>query len=191
MLLAFVFEEYSHQTKSTVCDDDILAVAQGRPDALHILYEKTAKSVYAYTLSLLKNTHDAEDVCQETYLSICANAGSYEPQGKPMAWIITIAKRHALTLIRKEHGKTYIEEAEKTDPTAFSGVENTEQRLLLKATHDTLNNDERQIVMLKAVAGMKAREIGKVLEIPLNTVLSKYHRALKKMRLYIEKEDGR
>ena len=45
--------------------------------------------------------------------------------------------------------------------------------------------------MLKAVAGMKAREIGKVLEIPLNTVLSKYHRALKKMRLYIEKEDGR
>ena len=143
MLLAFVFEEYSHQTKSTVCDDDILAVAQGRPDALHILYEKTAKSVYA------------------------------------------------LTLIRKEHGKTYIEEAEKTDPTAFSGVENTEQRLLLKATLDTLNNDERQIVMLKAVAGMKAREIGKVLEIPLNTVLSKYHRALKKMRLYIEKEDGR
>ena len=85
----------------------------------------------------------------------------------------------------------YIEEAEKTDPTAFSGVENTEQRLLLKATLDTLNNDERQIVMLKAVAGMKAREIGKVLEIPLNTVLSKYHRALKKMRLYIEKEDGR
>ena len=108
-----------------------------------------------------------------------------------MAWIITIAKRHALTLIRKEYGKTYIEEAEKTDPTAFSGVENTEQRLLLKATLDTPNNDERQIVMLKAVAGMKAREIGKVLEIPLNTVLSKYHRALKKMRLYIEKEDGR
>ena len=58
MLLAFVFEEYSHQTKSTVCDDDILAVAQGSPDALHILYEKTAKSVYAYTLSLLKTTQD-------------------------------------------------------------------------------------------------------------------------------------
>ena len=212
MLLAFVFEEYSHQTKSTVCDDDILAVAQGRPDALHILYEKTAKSVYAYTLSLLKNTHDAEDVCQETYLSICANAGSYEPQGKPMAWIITIAKRHALTIQTIQNreyvvkgdkegveraytvvslSKGKIEEAEKTDPTAFSGVENTEQRLLLKATLDTLNNDERQIVMLKAVAGMKAREIGKVLEIPLNTVLSKYHRALKKMRLYIEKEDGR
>ena len=44
--------------------------------------------------------------------------------------------------------------------------------------------------MLKAGAGMKAREIGKILGMPLNTVLSKYHRAIGKMRLYIEKEDG-
>ncbi len=190
MLFTFAFGEDSERAHAAVRDEDILAVARNGPDALRRLYEKTSKGVYAYALSLLKNAHDAEDVCQETFLSIYDKAGDYEPQGKPMAWIITVAKRHALTVLRKERGKSYIEEAEKANAEAFSRTENTEQRLLLQAATEVLNYDERQIVMLKAVAGMKAREIGKILGMPLNTVLSKYHRAIGKMRLYIEKEDG-
>ena len=190
MLFTFAFGEDSEHARAAGRDEDILAVARNGPDALRRLYEKTSKGVYAYALSLLKNAHDAEDVCQETFLSIYDKAGDYEPQGKPMAWIITVAKRHALTVLRKERGKSYIEEAEKANAEAFSRTENTEQRLLLQAATEVLNYDERQIVMLKAVAGMKAREIGKILGMPLNTVLSKYHRAIGKMRLYIEKEDG-
>ncbi len=190
MLFTFAFGKDSERARAAVRDEDILAVARNDPDALRRLYEKTSKGVYAYALSLLKNAHDAEDVCQETFLSIYDKAGDYEPQGKPMAWIITVAKRHALTVLRKERGKSYIEEAEKANAEAFSRTENTEQRLLLQAATEVLNDDERQIVMLKAVAGMKAREIGKILGMPLNTVLSKYHRAIGKMRLYIEKEDG-
>lgn len=190
MLFTFAFGEDSERARAAVRDEDILAVARNGPDALRRLYEKTSKGVYAYALSLLKNAHDAEDVCQETFLSIYDKAGDYEPQGKPMAWIITVAKRHALTVLRKERGKSYIEEAEKANAEAFSRTENTEQRLLLQAATEVLNYDERQIVMLKAVAGMKAREIGKILGMPLNTVLSKYHRAIGKMHLYIEKEDG-
>lgn len=190
MLFTFAFGEDSERARAAVRDEDILAVARNGPDALRRLYEKTSKGVYAYALSLLKNAHDAEDVCQETFLSIYDKAGDYEPQGKPMAWIITVAKRHALTVLRKERGKSYIEEAEKANAEAFSRTENTEQRLLLQAATEVLNDDERQIIMLKAVAGMKAREIGKILGMPLNTVLSKYHRAIGKMRLYIEKEDG-
>lgn len=190
MLFTFAFGKDSERARAAVRDEDILAVARNGPDALRRLYEKTSKGVYAYALSLLKNAHDAEDVCQETFLSIYDKAGDYEPQGKPMAWIITVAKRHALTVLRKERGKSYIEEAEKANAEAFSRTENTEQRLLLQAATEVLNDDERQIVMLKAVAGMKAREIGKILGMPLNTVLSKYHRAIGKMRLYIEKEDG-
>ena len=190
MLFTFAFGEDSERARAAVRDEDILAVARNGPDALRRLYEKTSKGVYAYALSLLKNAHDAEDVCQETFLSIYDKAGDYEHQGKPMAWIITVAKRHALTVLRKERGKSYIEEAEKANAEAFSRTENTEQRLLLQAATEVLNDDERQIVMLKAVAGMKAREIGKILGMPLNTVLSKYHRAIGKMRLYIEKEDG-
>ena len=54
-----------------------------------------------------------------------------------------------------------------------------------------LGEEERRIVLLHAVTGMKHREIAALLELPLPTVLSKYHRALKKMRSFLEGDDAR
>ena len=54
-----------------------------------------------------------------------------------------------------------------------------------------LADEERRIVLLHAVTGMKHREIAALLELPLPTVLSKYHRALKKMRIFLEGDDAR
>ena len=51
-----------------------------------------------------------------------------------------------------------------------------------------VSDEESQIVMLHAVAGLKHREIADMLDMPLATVLSKYNRALKKMRRIIEGE---
>ena len=45
-----------------------------------------------------------------------------------------------------------------------------------------LNQQERQIVVLHAVSGFRHREIAQLLQLPLPTVLSKYHRALKKLK---------
>ena len=53
-----------------------------------------------------------------------------------------------------------------------------------------LSDTERQIVVLHAVSGFKHREIAAMLNLPLPTVLSKYNRAIKKLRSQLEKEDG-
>ena len=53
-----------------------------------------------------------------------------------------------------------------------------------------LSDEERRVVLLHAVTGMKHREIAALLELPLPTVLSKYHRALKKMRSLLEGDDA-
>ena len=45
-----------------------------------------------------------------------------------------------------------------------------------------LSEEERQIVVLHAVSGLKHREIADILEKPLSTVLNKYRRALKKLQ---------
>ena len=49
----------------------------------------------------------------------------------------------------------------------------------------------RRIVLLHAVTGLKHREIAQLLELPLATVLSKYHRALKKLKAQLEGDDVR
>ena len=72
-------------------DNWIAAIAGGDTDALAHLYQETSASVYAYALSVLKNSHDAEDVLQDCYLSVWTAADSYRSSGKPMAWILTIA----------------------------------------------------------------------------------------------------
>ena len=51
-------------------------------------------------------------------------------------------------------------------------------------------DEERRIVLLHAVTGLKHRELAALLELPLPTVLSKYHRALKKMRSFLEGDDA-
>ena len=49
---------------------------------------------------------------------------------------------------------------------------------------EKLTDEEREIVMLHAVAGFKHREIAHMMDMALATVLSKYHRAMKKLQKY-------
>jgi RNA polymerase sigma factor (sigma-70 family) len=65
-----------------------------------------------------------------------------------------------------------------------------QERLLLQDALAILGDEERRIVLLHT-AGLKHRETGEALGLPLATVLSKYHRALKKMRAYMEGDDAR
>lgn len=56
---------------------------------------------------------------------------------------------------------------------------------MLTQCMDRLSDQERHIVVLHAVGGLKHREIAAMLELPLPTVLSKYARALKKLRQHL------
>ena len=55
---------------------------------------------------------------------------------------------------------------------------------------DGLDDTERQVILLHAVAGLKHREIAELLKCPLSTVLSKYNRGLKKARKQLEGEES-
>ena len=159
----------------------IRAMAAQDKAALAALYQATRAAVYGYALSITANAADAEDVLQDTYVQAYAAAGRYQPAGKPMAWLLTIARNLALMRLRGAKRSAPLHDAEMLAalPDSVSG----EDRLLLAAALQTLSAEERQIVMLHAVAGLKHREIAALHQLPLSTVLAKYHRALKKLRL--------
>ena len=66
----------------------------------------------------------------------------------------------------------------------------TIDRIVLTECMSRLSDQERQIVVLHVVSGFKHREIANMLELNLSTVLSKYHRAIRKLKTFIEKENG-
>ena len=61
-----------------------------------------------------------------------------------------------------------------------------EDKSVLAACMERLSDEERQIVTLHALSGFRHREIAALLELPLPTVLSKYSRALKKLKEYLQ-----
>ena len=173
--------EYSSKEYKDSLEECLEKISQGSQDALHTLYEQTKSAIYGFSLSILKSRQDAEDVLQETYLRVYGGAANYVPRGKPLPWMLTIAKNLSLQKLRESKRTASLpeewEEGEYIDPDLPP-----EERLALKAALEELGEEERQIVMLHAVAGFKHREIAKLQDLALPTVLSKYHRAMKKLR---------
>ncbi len=170
-------------------EQKLLKLAAGEHCALEALYDRTRASVYALCLSMLKNTHDAQDATQDTFVRIWESAPQYRPQGSPMAWILTVARNICRMKLRQEgRQETMDEEAWQAIPAPESEV-SAEDKEVLQTALGTLATEERQIVLLHAVTGLKHREIASLLELPLPTVLSKYHRALKKMRQTMKGDD--
>lgn len=164
-------------------------IANRDREALGELYCRARGAVYALALGLLKNSQDAQDVTQDTFVRVWEGAGNYRPQGSPMAWVLTIARNLARMKLRQRGREAQLTDGEWEAIPAAAPAVTPEDRRLLQIALAALGDRERQVVLLHAAAGLKHREIAALLELPLPTVLSKYRRALKKMRVFLEGED--
>ena len=167
-------------------DELLSGVAAGDREALAQLYRRTRTAVYGLALSYVKNAHDAQDVTQDTYVRVWDSAYQYKPQGSPMGWLLAVARSLALMKLRQGSRQEQLEDEEWDAIPAESPAVTPEDRQVLQQAMAALADEERQVVMLHAVTGLKHREIAHLLEMPLATVLSKYHRALKKLRVQLE-----
>ncbi len=99
-----------------------------------------------------------------------------------MAWLLTITRNLANSRLRERSRSFQIDPEEWQDQLAELPPEVTDDdRILLNALLGGLSSTDRQILTLHALSGLKHREIAALLELPLPTVLSKYHRAVKKI----------
>ena len=173
-------------------DEELLRrVGSGDQEAFYELYQNTDRTMYSFILSILRNPQGAEEVMQETYLKVWTSAASYQSQGKPLAWMFTIARNLCYMRFRdqKHQADVGLDDltGEETGELCLP-LEQMTDAIVLKAALAVLKEDERQIVLLHASAGLKHREIAADLKIPLATVLSKYNRAMKKLQQYLREE---
>ena len=172
MLSLLMTTEYAQAEERHELQRLLLRVAGGEREALAELYQRTRSAVYGLALSYLKNAHDAQDLTQDVYVQ---------------AWDCAEC---LMRLRREERHAALSEEEWDAIPAQECGLD-ADERTLLQQALASLADEERRIVLLHAVTGMKHREIAALLELPLPTVLSKYHRALKKMRAYLEGDNAK
>lgn len=169
-------------------DQLLLLMKAGDMEAFHKLYELTAKGIYSYALSILQHPQDAEEVMQDTYLTAWRQISQYETEGKPMAWLLTIAKNLCYMRLRKKKDHPHIsyEELEQDEPGELcTQIELAPEKQMLLEALNALKEEERKIILLHDAGNMKHREIAEYLGVPLSTVLSKYHRAMKRLQRFI------
>ena len=178
MLSMLMTTEYTPAEDRHELQQLLIHIAGGEREALAELYRRTRAAVYGLALSYLKNAQDAQDLTQDVYVQVWDCAEQYRSTGSPMR------------LRREERHASLSEEEWNAIPAQECGLD-ADERALLQGALASLSDEERRIVLLHAVTGMKHREIAALLELPLPTVLSKYHRALKKMRIFLEGDDAR
>ena len=132
---------------------DLAAVAAGSTEALERLYNTAKAAVYSYSLSVLRNVQDAEDVLHDCFVNIFTAAAGYRPHGKPMAWIITIAKNLCFARLRQHNRQEQLPDEDWSEMLADNAGLSNEDRLVLRECLGRLSEEENRIVVLHAVAG--------------------------------------
>lgn len=163
----------------------LLRLAAGEIDAMSSLYENSKTAVFALALSILKNRQDAEDILHDTFVQLYRMADRYDQNGRPLAWILTMTRNLCLMQLRRR-SRTEVPLEELEFPENGNPFATAEDRMILQAAIRCLADDERQIVMLHAVAGLKHREIAEQMHISLPAAVSRYHRALQKLQNYLK-----
>lgn len=140
------------------------------------LFEPAQKNVFFLILSIVRNKDDAEDVFQETALKACTGFKKLRDTSRFSAWLSRIAVTTAYDYLKKRRHHLDIDDV--AIPYYDTYNESGEQ---LRRAMLTLNEEERTIVILKAVNGLPHKEIATIVRRPEGTVRTIYARAVKKL----------
>jgi len=161
-------------------------------EALSKLYDRYNGILKALILRVIHNESEADDLLQEIFMEIWNQAKNFSAhKGKPLGWMVTLARRRAIDGLRKKQAYARAEERLQTEteqqPDAW--VHNaTEQeitfgdtRILVRQVINSLPPAQQQAIELAFFRGMSQREIAANTNTPLGTVKTRLELGLKKI----------
>jgi RNA polymerase sigma-70 factor (ECF subfamily) len=160
---------------------------QGDTKALEELLSELAPTIYRFGLRMCRNDHDADDVLQDALLLVASRLGEFEGRSTVASWAFALTRS---ACARKRRGL-------KNQPPLDDGVArqqaaagpNPEQAAVdrelghaLIGALDRLPEDYREVVVLRDMEGLSAAEVADALQISVDAVKSRLHRARSALR---------
>ncbi|TVX89673.1 sigma-70 family RNA polymerase sigma factor [Paenibacillus agilis] len=175
----------------------LIRMSQGDEEAFQIVYQMTRDHTYRFIYYLVPNKQDVEDVMSEVYLELLRSADNYVPDQKFRAWFNGLIIRQVRNWKRKGWRRFRIwdrvqrassDESDRAAAEQFAALDN---QLELLPIVSTLPLHLKEVVILRYYQDHSLEEIAQLLQIPIGTVKSRHHRALKRLRhQYQGKESG-
>jgi len=173
-------------------DDEIRLIARakrGHADAFRSLVEAYKERLFSFIWRMVRNHHEAEDICQAAFVKAFESLKSYSETYAFSTWLFTIGYRLCLNQMRKRRamsGETDFSHIGGPDADASVTMASSEEarrlRDLIWGAVEQLSPPQRSAVLLFYREGKSCQDIGIVLGIPAVTVKSHLHRARERLR---------
>jgi RNA polymerase sigma-70 factor, ECF subfamily len=159
--------------------------------AFRELYETFGPRVKAYMMRKGADPATAEDLAQETLLTVWRKAALYAgDKGSMTTWVFTIARNLRIDRLRREVPWQELPEGRSAEASSEALpdelLEEKERSSRVQSALDRLPSDQREVVVLAYIEGLSQSEIATRLELPLGTVKSRMRIAYQKVRTALE-----
>ena len=183
--------------RSSSADAELMAlidrVGQHDEKALRLLYERTAPRLMGLAVRVVRQREWAEDVLQESFLSIWRLAGDYRGSlSPPLAWMGLIVRSRSLDFLRRRAAdrsaltQAFDEDLAETmasdDPAPVDAASASEQARALHRCLGQLESRQRELVSLAYLRDLSHSELAQQLALPIGTVKTWIRRSLEKLR---------
>src|ERR687895_1523659 len=168
------FPRFRPAPESQLLARAIARAKEGDVSALHFLYVRYADDVCGYVQSIVRDPHEAEDITQSLFAKLLNKIQRYEQRQVPFsAWILRVARNAALDHLRARRQIPF-EEVRTTD----EGHEQVgfERFQSLRTALDRLPGDQREVLILRHIAGLTPPEIADVLGKTESSIHGLHHR---------------
>jgi len=148
-----------------------------------------APELYRYALGLCHHPETAEDLVQETFLRAWRSRDRLRDPRAMRAWLYTI--------LRNEHARLYerqrpdVRDPHELPEIAVTGFDGRTEAFAMRRALATIDRDYRDPLLLQVIGGFSCREIGEMLTLNTNTVLTRLFRARKQLREILSDSDER
>ena len=154
-------------------DQLVFEFQQGSREAFRELFERYRNPIYGFFRRRLQNPARAEELAQDCFLALLHNVSRYEPRASFRSYLYGIAM-NMVHAERRKAGREVAKDGERPDPRS---EEDADATLWVRRALEHLEENDREILMLRAYEQLSYAEIGGMLRIPVNTVRSRLFRA--------------
>lgn len=189
-------------------DEHLIGQAAGGDfAAFQELVSRFQQRVFRVALRIVGQRQDAEDVTQQTFLSLIEHIDSFRGESSVATWILRIATNHALKLLRKRRGLPTVSLNGPTDDDSYSSlphpdfiarwsatpetlVQQAEVREQIESALNSLDDKYRVVFVLRDIEGLSVRETAEALDLTEGTVKVRLLRARLMLRERLTREFG-
>ena len=184
-------------------DADVARLRRGDLNALSELIVRYQNRLYRYLLRMVRQSAEAEDLFQQTWLRVVEKIRSFDPNRNFDAWLFTLARNLAIDHLRRIrpqsldeplhepladswHGETVADRISSHEHTPLDHALAAERRTEISEAMAALPVIYREVLTLRFEEDMKIEQIAQVTAVPVSTAKSRLRRSLEQLRYALE-----